>query len=314
MKDPVLDILKAETIARNQSPMKLCIYHGNCFDGFGAAWAVREAFGKEVEFHAGEYGAPPPDVTDRDVIIVDFSYKRDVLEEMAKTANTILILDHHKTALEDLAHAYPTPPARRDLYNPVKFGKRTVGGDCPIFATLDMNYSGAILAWAYFHPDKICPQLLLHIEDRDLWRFDLSGTREIIAFLGSLPFDFEVWDDYMDPSHLEAQIGYGAILMKNQIKQITEFLEINSRLIEIDGHEVPVANVPRVWSSEAGHILCKGHPFSATYYDSPTARIYSLRSEDGALDVSKIASRLGGRGDEHAAGFEVPLEEILHGE
>ena len=85
----------------------LCIYHGNCADGFGAAWAVRKALGAEnVDFHAGVYQSPPPDVTDRDVIMVDFSYKRDVVAEMAEKARRVLILDHHKSAFEDLGDAF----------------------------------------------------------------------------------------------------------------------------------------------------------------------------------------------------------------
>lgn len=86
--------------------ISLCIYHGNCADGFGAAWVVRKALG-DIDFHAGKYQAPPPDVTDKDVVIVDFSYKRPVLLEMAAKANSILILDHHKTALEDLVDLPP---------------------------------------------------------------------------------------------------------------------------------------------------------------------------------------------------------------
>ena len=42
------------------------------------------------------------DVTGKDVVLVDFSYKRPVLMEMAEKANNILILDHHKTSAEDL--------------------------------------------------------------------------------------------------------------------------------------------------------------------------------------------------------------------
>ncbi|RAV76582.1 phosphohydrolase, partial [Aerococcus loyolae] len=34
----------------------LCIYHGNCADGFTAAWAVHEALGEGCEFVAGVYG------------------------------------------------------------------------------------------------------------------------------------------------------------------------------------------------------------------------------------------------------------------
>ena len=81
----------------------LCIYHGNCADGFGAAWVVRRALGEHVDFHAGVYQDDPPDVTDREVILVDFSYKRAVLEKMAESATNILVLDHHKTAADDLS-------------------------------------------------------------------------------------------------------------------------------------------------------------------------------------------------------------------
>ena len=56
---------------------KLCIYHGNCADGFGAAIAVRLALGAHnVDFHPGVYQEFPPDIIDREVILVDFSYKR----------------------------------------------------------------------------------------------------------------------------------------------------------------------------------------------------------------------------------------------
>lgn len=75
----------------------LCIYHGNCADGFAAAWSVWKALGADnVDFHSGVYGQQPPDVTGRKVILVDFSYKRPVLEAMATQATSILILDHHK--------------------------------------------------------------------------------------------------------------------------------------------------------------------------------------------------------------------------
>ena len=76
----------------------ICIYHSPCMDGFTAAWVARKALGNDVEFFAATYGEPPPDVTGKDVIMVDFSYKRPVLMEMAKKAHSFLILDHHKSA------------------------------------------------------------------------------------------------------------------------------------------------------------------------------------------------------------------------
>ena len=63
-----------------QPTLPLIIYHDNCADGFGAAWTVRQALGGEnVDFHAGHYGKPAPDVEGRDVIIVDFSYPYELL-------------------------------------------------------------------------------------------------------------------------------------------------------------------------------------------------------------------------------------------
>jgi len=93
------DLINVLTLKRRKTVSNiLCIYHGNCADGFASAWVVRK-FYKEVylpddlEFHAGVYQNPPPDVTGKDVILVDFSYKRPILDEMKSKAASILILD-----------------------------------------------------------------------------------------------------------------------------------------------------------------------------------------------------------------------------
>ena len=70
----------------------LCVHHHPCADGFTAAWAVWKRFGDSVKFHPGVHGQPPPDVTGEHVVIVDFSYPKDVLFEMCKTAASILVL------------------------------------------------------------------------------------------------------------------------------------------------------------------------------------------------------------------------------
>ncbi len=41
----------------------LCIYHGNCADGFGAAWVFKRYADREFDFHPGVYQNDPPDVT-----------------------------------------------------------------------------------------------------------------------------------------------------------------------------------------------------------------------------------------------------------
>jgi hypothetical protein len=124
----------------------LCIYHGNCADGFGAAWAVRHALGAEnVEFFPGVYQQEPPDVTGRDVVMVDFSYKHPVIHAMAAKARTLLILDHHKSAAEDLKDL-PEPPT--GPYNPdgLKSWQHECNAPAALHALFDMNRSGAMIA------------------------------------------------------------------------------------------------------------------------------------------------------------------------
>ncbi|MFV2004738.1 MAG: phosphohydrolase, partial [Gammaproteobacteria bacterium] len=166
-------------------PKKLCIYHNNCLDGFGAAWVVRHALGEGVEFYKGIHQQQPPEASGRDVFLVDFSYKKDVLENMLKTAASITILDHHISAEKDLS-------ALLDA------GK--------IQGLFDMNKSGAMLTWQWFNPEQQAPKLIAYIQDRDLWQFKLDGSREINAALSSYPYDFDVWDRLMasDEDDLES--------------------------------------------------------------------------------------------------------------
>jgi hypothetical protein len=130
-------------------PQPLCIYHGGCDDGFAAAWCVRKALG-DVEFYPGVYQENPPSYEGRDVIFVDFSYKRPVLDVMAKFAKSILILDHHKTAQEDLADLRKPfgPGWRRHLENVYQDTCEGISGT--MYALFDMERSGAALAWDFF--------------------------------------------------------------------------------------------------------------------------------------------------------------------
>ncbi|MCB2070021.1 MAG: hypothetical protein KDF67_10500 [Ottowia sp.] len=64
----------------------IVIYHGNCADGFSAAWCFWRKYGTGADYVAGVYQKDPPDVTGRDVYLVDFSYKRAVVEQMLKAA------------------------------------------------------------------------------------------------------------------------------------------------------------------------------------------------------------------------------------
>ncbi len=283
----------------------LCIYHANCTDGFTAAWAVRRALGDEVEFHPGVYGEAPPDVTGRNVVLVDFSYKRAVLNEMAAKAHSVLVLDHHKSAQEDLA-GFQEPPEDWEAWKYAISHENPLGFPAVRF---DMLRSGAGITWDFFFPEDERPELLDFVEDRDLWLFKLPATRFACAALFSYDQTFENWDAIFDYP-VENIIDDGKALERNHLKLVKDSVRF-ARKMEIGGHTVPVLNTIPSLTSDCGHELAKGNPFSACYVDVQNSRQFSLRSTDEGLDVSEIAKMYGGGGHRNAAGFKVSRDHKL---
>jgi uncharacterized protein len=267
-------------------PTPLCIYHHPCPDGLTAAVIVREAWEGQIECHGMGYYDEPPDVTGRHVIMVDFSLKRPALLEMAESARTILILDHHETAQKELV----------DLPN-------------NIVAVFDMEKSGAMMAWERWWPGQPAPQFVKHVQDRDLWRFALPWTREIMAAALSYEFSLDQWESFVfGPGEYNAMADLraaGTHILRAQDKQIREYVRGTSHELTIGGFTVPAVNAPHSWASDAGHILAAGKPFAVAYHRTRKGWKFDLRSDDKGEHVGNIAARLGGGGHPHAAGFEL---------
>lgn len=287
----------------------ICIHHAPCQDGFTSAWAVWRRWGHDVEYVAGVYGETPPDVAGKHVLIADFSYKAPVLRELGQVAKSITILDHHKTAEADLAEF----SLGGELLDPDHLADMCqFSATLPIQARFDMAKSGAMLAWEYCHPGAPAPRLIEHVQDRDLWRFQLDGTREICASLFSEAYDFAIWDEYA--AGLESAAGRdrlhaeGTAIERKHHKDVEELLGLSMRYMVIGGQRVPVANLPYTMASDGANTLAEGNAFAACYFDRGDGhRQFSLRSKPEGADVSLIAAAYGGGGHARAAGFQVPI-------
>jgi oligoribonuclease NrnB/cAMP/cGMP phosphodiesterase (DHH superfamily) len=271
-----------ETGEKTMMPPDLCIYHGACDDGFGAAFALWKRYGdKIITYHPGVYGEAPPDVSGLDVAIVDFSYKRPVMIDLAAKAKSILVLDHHKTAEAELAG---------------------LADECPnVNVVFDMERSGAVMAWNYFHPRRATPEFFLYLQDRDLWRKQMPGVDEFTAALRSYAQDFQLWDKFYDSPQSLITEGHA---IQRYYRTLILGAKSHAYMREIGGHYVPVVNASLFMASELAGELAEGHAFAAVYAESKTHITWSLRSRapDGA-DVSEIAKQFGGGGHKHAAGF-----------
>jgi hypothetical protein len=257
----------------------LVLHHGGCADGFCAAWIVRKILGDGAEYLPVNHGQEPPDVSGRDVTILDFSYRRPVLQEMVARARSLLVLDHHKTAEADLR-------------------------DCP-WAHFDLSHSGARLAWDHFFPGQPRPWLVDYTEDRDLWRWNLPESQAVNAALCSYPMTFPAWDDLARRGH-ESLIPEGQAILRYQEEEILK-ATANATYQEVAGYRVPCVNSTTLISEIAGRLAeAPDAPFAACWFERGDGkRIYSLRSRKGGIDVSEVARRMGGGGHPQAAGFEV---------
>ncbi len=253
------------------------LYHNDA-DGFGAAYACWERFTDKALFIPVQYNQPVPDLpeTIKYLFIVDFSYDRATVQTLADKYgwDKIVILDHHKTAEYELA-GLP-------------------------FATFNQSKSGAVLAWEHMFPFIPVPLILQYVQDRDLWKFEMPNSKEVNAYIATLPNNFDAWAHF----DLQTAIACGSAIISFQEKQVRRAIK-NVRFEQIAGFTVPVVNVSDN-ISEVGNELCNEFPealFSASYCDrADGTRSYSLRS-NGEFDVSAIAKQFGGGGHRNAAGF-----------
>lgn len=287
----------------------LCIYHGNCADGFTAAWAVRKAL-PDAEFHPGVYGHEPPDCGGRHVVLVDFSYKRPVLDAIHRKADSLLVLDHHKTAQEDLAGIRaPFGPGWARHLDVVALD--AMENASQPYALFDMERSGAQIAWDFFHHGQPRPLLVDYVGDRDLWRFKWPMSRDVNAYIFAHEYEFSLWD-YLDRQlrnemDIQRVAEMGGAIERKHHKDVAELVKVTRRTMRIGGVDMPVANIPYTLTSDAGNLMAKhDQGVAACYWDTPTGRTFSLRSVEGGPDVSLIAKGYGGGGHKNAAGFQMP--------
>ena len=258
------------------------LYHADCADGFGAAFAAWKVLGDRATYIPVQHGDPVPDIpSDAKLAIVDFSYKRDIILELKSQVDDMIILDHHTTAQDEL-EGLP-------------------------FATFDMTKSGARMAWEYWHPETEVPDLIAYIEDKDLWLWKLEQSREFSVALHSYPMEFEVWSQ-LTTEHLRLE---GVALLRLQDK-LVKGASARAGFQNLFGYQVPVVNATE-FRSEIANYLCKLHPeapFAAAYhYDKHGDINWSLRSV-GDFDVAALARQAGGGGHKNASGFTGPPPSV----
>ncbi len=301
--------------------MKYVLYHANCPDGFGAAFAAWLRFGSDAEYIPVSYGKELPDMLTgegTEVYVLDFSYPTRVIDDLVTSHGKVVVLDHHHTAkceLESMIEEYNADP---------------------YLVRFDLNKSGAVMAWEYFHSAQSVPEFFHYLQDRDLWIFKLPQSREVSMALRSYPYDFKKWSEisgivtqgqiYELPGIMLDDLKKQGVHCRRLTEQQVENMAKHCRFFEFRdccdsswslkpttvkpcrtelGFIVPAANAS-VFFSEVGEKLLELYPeapFAAYYSDRADGkRQWGLRSRPD-FDCSVVAKAFGGGGHKQAAGF-----------
>lgn len=263
------------------------VYHGKCRDGFGGAWAAWKKFGDSADYYPAQRAEDPPEIKNKEIYFIDFTYSPEITKKYISENKKIIIIDHHISAQE----AVELVPEN----------------------SFNINHSGAVLVWQYFFPDQAVPKLLQHIEDTDLWRFNLENTREITAFLELYDFDFKLWDEFAinmeDLEKAKKYIEEGKVVLRYEASLIKDAVEDRAELVEFEGYKVLAINYPHFLASNLGHAFVKKNPPIGIVWNEKRGFVtVSLRS-DGIVDVAAIAQKYGGGGHKAAAGFSFPANQ-----
>lgn len=300
------------------------LYHSPCDDGSIAAMVVCKFYSQkfpkaEIQYVPANYANADVEywtnlVREKNVLVVDFSFKGTVRTAMETACANMLILDHHASAEENYGE------------DVIPFAGQTIDDaeallqDNKIVLLYATDRCGASMTWDFFYPDQERPELLDYIEDQDLGRRKLPDATAFTYWLRSrsdyhVPSNFVFLDSFEEDADFQAAINHG--------KAVYQYVELNlgiaaeSAAIGTVSLENPneditiaIAFAPYQFASELANIMVETHDIQAAlvFYSFPNMAMgVSIRGgkTQAGLQTSyarRIASSLGGGGHNMAAG------------
>lgn len=278
-------------------------YHGNCTDGFGAAWSAYNWFGEGrlIKYIPVHYRSKVPFEhidSDTNVYVLDFCFDENTMLKLIDSCKHVTVFDHH-ISNESILKSLPTHK---------------------LDYVFKMKESGAMITWNKLLSNDEPPALIKYISDRDLWTNKLPHCEEVAAYISSFEHTFQNFNTLAEA--LEKDFGQCIYLGEAILDRQTVIVKqaaAKAKIISFKGYKVPIVNTT-IHQSEIGNLLVRkflNSPFSMTYLVREDGKVsWSFRSNKDGLnfDVAVFAESLGGGGHKNAAGFVSDikfLEEVL---
>lgn len=291
--------------------MNAVLYHNNCTDGFMSAFIAYKYFkevGQPITFIPVDYNQPMPEVKEETIYILDFSYPITEIEKLIALGKNVIMLDHHESGARMYGNYGEYVVPETDNY---------------VYIYFKENESGAGMTYRYFKSlnpglkmfkNHRFENIVLNVEDRDLWLFTLSETKIMHELLNKNGHDFGKWDNliFLDTSdEFEKEFSNAKALLERS-EEVARQLADRSIMVKFGEYEIAMANVPGQYASRVGEELKNDSSFSLTYFiDEELLVRCSLRTaKETGINVAKIAEKFGGGGHPCSAGFRLRLDEL----
>jgi len=299
------------SLFKKEEFVEMICFHHNDLDGRAAAAVVNWAFehiNEKLLFVEVNYkDSFPYDMISKNesVWLVDYSLKLDGMLKLYAITKNVIIIDHHKTAVDMMNELEEKIPEGlvKDLFN--------------IQSLVRSGVSACELTWDYlYHCVRPMPRALKWIGDRDVWKWEYLETKAFTA--GMMIEDQDpkshIWKILLaggkpEASKVQQIISNGEVCLKFIEKQRAQIREANMFEARLDGQRCLALNVGYpVFSSELFGEELKDYPFGVGFSFDGTTYTYQLRSEKNPetsqqIDVSEIAKKHGGGGHLGSAGF-----------
>lgn len=190
------------------------IYHKHCPDGFAGFYLLTKTglITKSAIIYPDQPSATeiPPDITDKDVIIIDVAYKMPVLEGIISKAKRVIHIDHHDSIRNDVMTLV------------TKYKDKFI-------SVYDVKESGCSLVWKHFidylegynNSNKL-PKFIKYIKDNDTGTWKIANTNPFMVSLDvhyrtdPTPEWLAKWDKLFDIHEVKKMIKTGQFYLRYQ--------------------------------------------------------------------------------------------------
>lgn len=311
------------------------IHHGGCPDGEAAAWLIQLTTKSPNAIFIGT--APcvwPKNLTDefvreKNVLAVDVSFSRATCAHIASICNTFLIIDHHRTAAENLSD----------------MGCLIYGGD-------ENRLSAAGMIKQMFFRDEDL-RFIDYISDGDTWQHALWNTREInqAMYIERITESLYSLDVFYKSMWLKAEDT--TVILQGLSERGTDYITSQQRMVEAIAAKavlikywhaplgveliIAIVNTPTLQSEVGNYLLAKPPSvlfrkagiapeqegliridLSICYYNTDRSKgdqaLFSVRAIGGngrRINAREFATSNGGGGHDNAAGFERTVRDFF---